>query len=59
MNVVTVGAKYTTLGYLFQNGLPTTLSIVGYVEYLSGWVDVIKGKGRWMVVVPTLLAALL
>jgi hypothetical protein len=57
MNVVTVGAKYTTLGYLFQDCLPTTLSIVGYVEYLSGRVDVIKGEGCRMMVVSTFLTA--
>ena len=57
MNVVAVSTKHTTLGYLLQDGLPTTLSIVGYVEYFSGRVEVIKGKGCRMMVVSTFLAA--
>ena len=57
MNVVAVSTKHTTLSYLLQDGLPTTLSIVGYVEYLNGRVDVIKGKGCRMMVVTTFLTA--
>ena len=54
---MTVSAKHTTLGYLFQDCLPTTLSIARYIECLSGRVDVIKGKGCRMMVVSTFLAA--
>ena len=57
MNVVAVGTQNTALDYLFTYSFPTTLSIVGYVKYLSGWVDVIKGKGCGMLVIPTKLAA--
>ena len=57
MNVVAVSTKYATLSYLFQNSFPTTLSITSYIEYLSGWVDVIKGKGCRMMVVTTFLTA--
>ena len=53
-----VSTKHTTLGYLLQDGLPTTLSIVGYVEYFSGRVEVIKGKGCRMMVVSTFLTTL-
>jgi hypothetical protein len=57
MNVVAVSTQDTALDYLFTQSFPTTLTKVSKVKYLSGWVDVIKGKGCGMLVKPTQLAA--